>query len=182
MTNPQKLHRFMAPAACGLGDLIALAPEQSHHLAAVLRIGTGRRVRIFTGAGDEFIGQVEKADTTGALVRICEKYESSKEARARMTLGFAPPPGQRADVLIEKATELGVSCLQPLICERLQGFQATAAGRRVARWQRKAQEAARQSQRALVPEVHPPVPFEQFVRDAREDLRLIGSTGQARGL
>lgn len=182
MEEPDRLRRFLAPGVCRVGDVVTLAPEQSYHLASVLRIAPGERVRIFTGQGDEFIGRVEIAQPKEARVRICEQYESGRKAPANLRLGFAPPPAQRADILIEKATELGVADLHPLICERLQGFRVAAAAGRIERWRRKAEEAARQSQRSVVPRIHAPASLEDFVREASDDLHLIGSTGDARSL
>ena len=67
----------------------------------------------------------------------------------------------------------------PVLCERLQGFQAAAAGKRQARWERKARDAARQAGRADVPEIAGPLAFEEFVRADGAALCLIGSTGEA---
>lgn len=182
MQNGQQLRRFLAPGPCGAGDLVTLAAEQSRHMVTVLRIGAGDRVRIFTEQGDEFLARVEEANAGAARVRLLEACDPSPSLPARLTLAFAPPPGQRADVLIEKATELGADAFQPLLCERLQGYQTAGAARRADRWRRKAEDAARQCSRACVPEVRAPARLEDYVRDARDDLRLIGSPGAAAGL
>jgi len=180
--SPDAPRRFLAPDAARVGQTVTLGPEQSRHLATVLRIGVGDRVRLFDGRGREFLACVECADPAAARARLCEACEPAGGRPALLTLAFAPPPGQRADVLIEKATELGASRFVPLACERLQGFQASAAARRVARWERKARDAARQSGRAVVPEVCAPTPFEPFVQADEAELRLIGSTGDAPAL
>jgi len=176
MSNLERLRRFLAPGPCSPGQVITLAADQSRHMVTVLRIGTGRRIRVFTGQGDEFAALVEDADSTAARVRIVEKCPAQPSA-IRLTVAFAPPPGQRADILIEKATELGADSFQPILCERVQGFQAAAAARRTERWQRKAQDAARQSERASVPEVQRPQRFEDYVNGARDGLRLIAFPG-----
>jgi 16S rRNA (uracil1498-N3)-methyltransferase len=176
MSNSERLRRFLAPGPYSPGQVVTLTPDQSRHMVTVLRIGAGRRIRVFTGQGDEFAALVEDASPTAARVRIVEKCPPQPSA-VRLTLAFAPPPGQRADILIEKATELGADALQPILCERLQGFQTAAAARRTERWRRKAQDAARQSGRTLVPEVHAPQRIEDFVRRSSEGLRLIASPG-----
>jgi len=182
MPEPEKLRRFLVRADCRVGNVVTLEPEQSHHLTTVLRIRAGDLVRLFTGRGQEVIGRVEVADAAAAQVRIMERCAQSGRPQRRLALGFAPPPAQRADFLIEKATELGVSSLHPLICERLQGFRGATAGRRTERWQRKAEDAARQSERTTVPEVRAPIPLEDFLAEAWEGLLLIGHTGEARPL
>jgi 16S rRNA (uracil1498-N3)-methyltransferase len=127
---------------------------------------------VFNGRGAEFVGVLEGDDPAGALVRLTERLPHSG-GEARIVLGFAPPPGQRVDLLIEKAVELGAAVLQPVLCERVQGYQAEAAARRSERWQRKAREAARQSQRADVPEMRPPIALAEFLASERAPLGLV---------
>jgi 16S rRNA (uracil1498-N3)-methyltransferase len=182
MRTPERMARFLAAQPCRVGDVVTLPPEQSRHMTVVLRIGRGQMVRVFTGQGAEYVGQVEVADPTAALVRICTEYAPARADTARLILAFAPAPGLRTESLIEKATEFGADCLQPLLCERLQGFQAESAAHRGLRWRRKAEEAARQAQRAAVPELRPPMPFDAFVQEAEAGLRLIASTTGARSL
>ncbi len=170
------LPRFLATGPCAVGRTVTLAPQQSRHLAVVLRLGRGDRVRLFTGDGREFTGRIEKADAEGARVAVEGELESMEQPLAPLILGFAPAPAQRSDVLIEKAAELGASRLQPVLCERTQGDRVRRIAARRDRWERKAQEAARQSGRAAVPEVGEPVPFDAFVRDAPEGLRIIATT------
>jgi 16S rRNA (uracil1498-N3)-methyltransferase len=145
-------------------------------MVKVLRVREGDEVRIFTGEGKEFIARVEKADPAAACVLISGAYRPVTPVPARLILAFAPPPGQRADSLVEKGSELGADVFQPLLCERLQGFRARGAARRAERWQRKAADAARQSERAIVPEVREPMGFEDFVTAGGCGLRLIAST------
>jgi 16S rRNA (uracil1498-N3)-methyltransferase len=182
MTDPGKLHRFLLDCACSPGDVVSLAPSRSRHLAVVLRIGAGERVRVFSGAGDEYVARVEEADPAAVRVRILRPYEGASSGYPRLTLAFAPPPGQRADVLVEKASELGATVLQPVVCERLQGYRAGAAARRRERWERKAAEAARQCGRAIVPRLAEPVPLDPFLEGCTSGLRLLATTGESRVL
>jgi 16S rRNA (uracil1498-N3)-methyltransferase len=175
MSQADGLKRFFTPGPLSVGQLVTLPSEQSSHMVAVLRIGAGQRVRLFTGEGDEFIAIVVDANPAGVRARIAEECPPSPSVSARLTVAFALPPGQRADVLIEKGTELGASAFRPLLCERVQGYQAAAAVRRADRWRRKAADAARQCGRAAVPELLPPMRIEQFVCDCTDELRLIAS-------
>ena len=175
MDESAKLRRFLAPPECRVGDTVILALEQSRHMVTVLRMARGRTVRLFTGAGREFVGQIEEADASAARVRVLEELAPAARALTPVTLAFAPAPGNRSDIVIEKATELGVERLVPLLCERLQGGPAEAAARRGERWRRKAADAARQSQRTVVPTVSAPVPFERFVQAAEPGRRIIAA-------
>ncbi len=182
MQDADKLRRFLLRRRCASGDLVTLAEKQSRHLAVVLRIETGERVRVFTGEGEEFIARVEKADPEATRLRVLRRSEDSPLRQVALILGFAPPAKARADMLVEKAAELGATVLQPLLCERLQGFQRRQAGKRRDRWVRKAEAAARQSGRTLVPRVREPEPFARFVEDCSAEFRLIAATGAPTGL
>ncbi|NLW50921.1 MAG: 16S rRNA (uracil(1498)-N(3))-methyltransferase [Candidatus Brocadiaceae bacterium] len=179
MDGTESLRRFLAPDAGRVGQVVTLGAEQSRHLSTVLRVGVGARVRLFDGRGAEFAGHVERIGPAGVQVRVDQACAPRAGGEAVLTLAFAPPPGQRADVLVEKAGELGAWRIVPIVCERLQGFQATAAGKRQDRWERKAREAARQCGRARVPDVAEPVAFDRFVQSDGARVRLIGSTGEA---
>ncbi len=168
--------RFSAPELGRPGDTVTLSPDQSRHLALVLRLKAGDRVRAFDGRGAECVCVVRKADSSETVLSIESVASAAPSADVRLTLAFAPAPGQRTDTLIEKTTELGIHRLRPLVCDRLQDFQAKAIPGRIERWRRKARDAARQSQRRLVPEILKPVLFEDFVSADKSDLRLIGST------
>ena len=173
MIDPSRLRRFLAPAECRVGETVALAPEQSRHMVTVLRIGAGRHVRLFTGSGSEFIAEVVRADASAALVRVLEELQPPARTPRPITLAFAPAPGNRSDIVIEKATELGVGRLVPLLCERVQAGQARAAEGRADRWRRKAAEAARQSRRAVVPQLSPPSPWSASCRPSRPGCALL---------
>jgi 16S rRNA (uracil1498-N3)-methyltransferase len=166
------LRRFLGPGASAVGERVRLDREASRHAVVVLRVEAGQRVRIFDGKGAEFEGVIEEADPAGALVRLTQRLPDAPGATA-VTLGFAPPPGQRTDVLVEKAAELGTAVLRPVLCERLQGFQAEAAARRLDRWRRKAREAARQSQRTDVPRIEQPATLAEFLAGEDAQLKLV---------
>ena len=182
MADAQPPRRFLAPEAERVGEVVTLGLEASRHLATVLRVGPGQSVRVFNGRGREFLARVEQVDAAGARVRLCEAWAAREPLPARLTVAFAPPPGPRADLLIEKATELGASCFVPVLCARLQGFQAAAAARRLERWRRKARDAARQSERTSVPDVRAPCRLDEFLRADESALRLIGCPGDAPAL
>jgi len=179
MDDDRSLPRFLAPGPCHTGDIVRLAAPQSRHMVTVLRRRMGDRVRVFTGDGREYLASIEQAHPQGAAVRIGEPFRPERPSPTRLVLAFAPAPGQRTDALVEKATELGATCLQPLLCERLQGFQGHAASRRTQRWQRKAEEAARQAQRTSLPELLCPVTLDAFLADCDCALRLLADPAGA---
>jgi 16S rRNA (uracil1498-N3)-methyltransferase len=161
---------------------VTLGPAESHHLRAVLRLEEGDAVRLFTGDGQEFAARVMDGDGAGVRLHVVECCAVQEEAGTEVVLAFAPPPGQRGDILVEKAVELGVTVLQPVVCERSQGWERVAVGRRGARWLRKAEEAARQCGRSRLPELAPAAGLAEFVGRSAQGLRLVGEAGAGRGL
>jgi len=166
--------RFFSPSKCVEGQRILLPRLQSAHLVTVLRRSCGDIIRVFTEEGEEFIAQLTKADPKGAEVEILRLVKVQRSEGAALHLAFAPPPAQRGDFVVEKATELGVSGLHPLISERVQSFQAEAAGKRIGRWRRKAIEAAKQCGRTHLPAISRPLPLPRLLATLPKGLRLIG--------
>jgi len=175
--DAEKQWRFLVSTRIRVGEDLTLPPDQSHHLADVLRLSEGRRVRLFTGGGEEFEGVVRSADPEASIVRVRRRVRSEDAAGVAVTLGFAPPRGARADWLVEKATELGARRLIPLLCERLERFPVERARKRRERWERKAEEAARQSGRTVIPAIEEPVPPGQFAGSCGAPLRLACHAG-----
>lgn len=178
MSRTEKLHRFLAPPGGRPGDTVRLGSDQSRHMAVVLRLEAGDRVRVFTGEGEEFLAVIEAADPEGARVRLLESADGG--AARRLVLGFALPPRGRAGMLVEKTTELGASTLQPLVSERVQGYQERKARSQLDRWRRKARDAARQSERSTVPEVREPLTVERFFEECGGSVRLMACAGATR--
>lgn len=172
MPDDEKLWRFVAPSRPQVGQTLTLRPDQSHHLAEVLRLSEGRRVRVFTGSGEEFEGVVCAADPEASRIDVERRVRDEDAAETAVTLGFAPPRGARADWLVEKATELGARRLVPLLCERLERFPAEKARKRSERWERKAEAAAKQSGRTVIPAIEEPVALGEFAGVCEAPVRL----------
>jgi 16S rRNA (uracil1498-N3)-methyltransferase len=125
-----------------------LGPAERHYLAGVLRLAPGTAVEVFDGAG-----HVWEAEFTGSEIRLGTRREAPPPA-ATVWLAFALPRGEKADWVVQKATELGVARLLSWPAERsVVRLEPGRAGARAGRWRRIAAEAARQCGRAGVPEV-----------------------------
>mgnify|MGYP000754132993 CR=1 FL=1 len=177
MSDDRTEWRFLVKARPAEGGTVTLDEDQSHRLAEVLRIGEGRTVRIFTGDGEEFEAEVLDADRQGSTVRVLRRVRHGGTPGPELTLGFAPPRGARADWLVEKATELGAARLVPLMCERLERFPPEKAEKRRDRWNRKAEGAARQSERTVIPDISKPVGLRDFAGSCSAAVRLACHTG-----
>jgi 16S rRNA (uracil1498-N3)-methyltransferase len=145
-------------------DVLLLEGEQAHHLMHVLRATEGTEVGAFDGAGHTRLYHVVARSATALTLEAKQPIFSAAEAPVETVLFACIPKGDRMEWLLEKATELGVSRIVPVMSARtvvrLDKRQAEA---KRARWQRIVEAASRQCGAAYVPEVVEPVPFNATV-------------------
>lgn len=143
------------------GDTAAITGNNAHHLARVLRARVGQ----------EFDIAVEGSVRRGVVTAIADDrvsfslHENSSVAEVLpLTLVLAVFKFDRFEWAIEKATELGVSAIVPVIARRTDSHFAAAAAKRVDRWRKIAKEASQQSRRAAEPEIVEPVKLKQAIQ------------------
>jgi 16S rRNA (uracil1498-N3)-methyltransferase len=162
--------RFFAPPSAFdfTKHTITLTADEARHLREVLRLKPGDEVSVFDGVGKEFRGRVAQARRDFAELDLDEEIQPARpESPLQITLAVALLKGEKFDLVVQKATELGVSKIVPLITRYadIKLRDETDASKRVARWQRIALEAAKQSGRAVVPEVELPVSFASVLKN-----------------
>jgi 16S rRNA (uracil1498-N3)-methyltransferase len=160
--------RFHAPPTAFTQSTITLAADEARHLRDVLRLKSGDEVYVFDGLGHEFRCAVSNVRRDVAELSIDAEVDPAKpESHLQLNLGVALLKGEKFDLVVQKATELGVTKITPLITRYadIHLRDATDATKRVTRWQRIALEAAKQSGRAFVPEITLPVAFEKLERE-----------------
>ncbi len=134
-----------------------LSPAARHYLGEVLRLQAGAAVEVFDGRGARYAGRLEAGLETVAL----GPREDARTAGAEIALLFALAKGEKTDLVVQKATELGAARIVPFAAERsVVRLDRERADERVRRWRRIAEEAARQCGRADVPDVAAPLPLE----------------------
>ena len=145
---------------------MTLGTDEARHLREVLRLKTGDEVYVFDGRGREFRCVVVASRRDSAELRIEAEIEPAKpESHLQLNLCVALLKGDKFDLVVQKATELGVTKITPLITRYadIHLRDESDATKRVARWRRIALEAAKQSGRAFVPEISLPVQFESVL-------------------
>ncbi len=136
-----------------VGAMLELGEGPSRHIQ-VLRLQPGEGVQLFDGAGLERSATVSAMGRKVVQVSLGEALPNARELPVRVTLAMGMPANDRMDALVEKACELGVYEIQPLVCARsVLRLDGDRAAKKVAHWQAVAVSACEQSGRALVPKV-----------------------------
>jgi 16S rRNA (uracil1498-N3)-methyltransferase len=161
--------RFFAPPSAFSSQLdrVTLASDEAHHLREVLRLTPGDEAYVFDGQGKEFHCRVEESRRDSARLAIIAEVDPSRpESPLQLTLAIALLKGEKFDLVVQKLTELGVTRVVPVVTKLadIRFRHESDIAKRVTRWQRIALEAAKQSGRALVPEIANPIAFESLIQ------------------
>jgi 16S rRNA (uracil1498-N3)-methyltransferase len=151
------VHRFLVCPDAIDGRRVRFDRNETRHLRRVLRLGPGAVVEAADGSGQVHAVRIESLDADGATGTIVESGVPGRESSCAITLGQAILKGERMGWLVQKATELGVRRIIPLLTGRV---VARATGERPARWARIAREAVKQCGRTVVPTVDAPRPLD----------------------
>ncbi|OLE52718.1 MAG: hypothetical protein AUG51_16740 [Acidobacteria bacterium 13_1_20CM_3_53_8] len=152
---------------------MTLAQEEARHMRDVLRLRRGDEVFVFDGEGREFVCEIEEIRSLDALLFVKDEVKPScPESPLDLTLAVALLKGEKFDLVVQKATELGATRIVPVITKLadVRVRDEKDAERRVARWQRIMMEAAKQCGRARVPEIFGLTDFTSLVRGSTSNV------------
>ncbi len=144
-------HRFFVAERPVSGELLTLSAETSRQIARVLRLRSGDTVVVFDGSGGEWQAEIQSAEPRAVSLLVGAREEPEREAATRITLSQAVLKSDNFELVLQKATELGVAAIKPFTSERSVARSATTSRRE--RWRRIIREAAEQSGRTIVPEL-----------------------------
>ena len=147
-----------------------IAGAQAEHMARVLRAQTGMEADVVAGG---HVFHAEVAAVSPKEVRFNLIAELKADPALPVTLVMAVYKFDPMEWAIEKATELGVAAIAPVIARRTEKHLAEAAAKRAERWRRIAHEAAQQSRRSDVPLIYEPGALAEWVRAASEATRIV---------
>jgi 16S rRNA (uracil1498-N3)-methyltransferase len=165
--------RFHVPGAAP-GARLALPEHSAHHAREVLRLRSGASVRVFDGAGGEFEAQLDEVTRRTVFARLGAAVAPRAESPLRLVLAVSPLKGDRMELVVQKATELGVAGIWPVVTFRTDAAARPALqGSRGERWERVASGAAEQCGRAVVPEVAPTVTLEELLAREFDGRRVV---------
>ena len=168
---------FVQPAVAA--EQVTLMGSEAHHLMHVMRAARGDRITLFDGSGAEFTAEVDRVDRKEVRLTIFERIDVDRELPVRITLAVALPKGDRQRWLVEKAVELGVAAVVPLVTER---SVARPKAQSLARLGRAVVEASKQCGRNRLMEIEEPRAWSDFVQETSDlPWRFVAHPGGSVG-
>ncbi len=159
---------FTLQAKILVGQTITLNADETKHLRDVLRLHEGEKISVFDGTGTEFLCEIEKIEKQKTLLKIVENIPNFRESALNLTLAVALLKGEKFDLVVQKACELGVSDIIPLITKRadVKIKDKKESDKKLDRWQRISLEAAKQCGRSRLMQIEEAIDFKKFVESS----------------
>ncbi len=159
------MKRFFVEKISDGEKTVLITGKELHHLRDVLRLKKSDEVTVFDGKGGEFIGRIETLSRNEAHIVIEKRSQVLRESRFEIILCHGIAKGEKMDIVIQKATELGVSKIIPFVTPRVVSrLKGEQIARKTQRWQHIAVEAVKQCGRSIVPQIEEPVTFMEILR------------------
>lgn len=148
--------RVFLPGPLSSGLSLTLPESAFRHLVQVLRLRSGETVTVFDGRGGEYDATLADVERRSAALRVGDFHDVERESPLRLTLVQGLSKGERMDYTLQKATELGVSAVMPVITERCNvSLDREREARKFDHWRGVLISACEQSGRTRVPMLHP---------------------------
>lgn len=164
MPGIRPLTRIFISGPIGANGKCVLPPAQSRHVARVLRLHPGDAVTLFNGDGNEYSAEITRIAKDTATLNVTGSSAVDREAPFAATLVQAVSGGERMDYTVQKAVELGVAEIQPLVSARsVVRLAEERAVKRLAHWQAVVIAACEQCGRNRVPVVRPVLAFDDWI-------------------
>jgi 16S rRNA (uracil1498-N3)-methyltransferase len=149
-----RISRLYVPVILAQGKKIKLDNDSAHYVRTVLRLKKDNEIILFNGTGGEYLGTVVEVSRNRLLIAVGQWIERSVESPLMITLGLGISRGDRMDNSVQKAVELGVNKITPLLTERcVVQFKGEKKPQRVLHWQKIIEHATEQSGRTTLPEL-----------------------------
>ncbi len=161
---PMPFPRIHCDVRLGPGAQFTLAPEAAQHVSRALRLKAGDALTVFDGRGGEYEALIQRIDKERVDVKVGAMRRIEREPALAIGLAQGLPEADKMDWVIQKAVELGVGWIQPLVCDRsVVRISGERAARREAHWRRVAVAACEQSGRNRIPDVRPTLGFQSWI-------------------
>lgn len=168
------LGRIFQSSSLSVATILRLDERASHYVAHVLRGKSGDKLTLFNGNNQEYAAIIQKLDKKGVEVEILSSMLRDVESPLKLHLAQGIARGEKMDFIIQKAVELGVTTLTPLITERCNvKMLGTREEKRLAHWRAIAISACEQSGRNTVPNIHSPIDLKVWMATNKNKLGFV---------
>lgn len=151
------------------GEKICILGSDVNHIKNVLRMKPGTKVRVSVKEGQSFFGNIDTISDTEVWVNIEEEDKEGTELKSKIYLFQGLPKGDKMELIIQKAVELGVYEMIPVAMKNcVVKLDDKKSASKIKRWQAISESAAKQSKRTVIPEVAMPLPWKQALEKAKD--------------
>lgn len=165
---------FVSPEKIS-GDIITIDTDDTAHIKRVLRLGVGDTVTVCDSRGVDYDAEITEISNNAVICKAVSCRNNNSEPNISVTLYQALPKASKMEYIIQKNTELGIVKIVPCELSRcVVKLSGQDAAKKCARWQKIADEAAKQSGRGILPEIAPVLDFKHAVEDMKKsDLCFV---------
>ena len=157
------MHKFFVQEQNIFEDTAIIDGEDVKHIYKVLRLEVGNQIAINNCKGIEYLGRISEIDKKEVKVSLLKRLTINNESPIEVHLFQGLPKSQKMDLIVQKATELGVMEITPVITERVVAKNEMGEYKKMDRWNRISLEACKQSKRTMIPKVNEPMEFKNLL-------------------
>lgn len=158
------MHKFFVLKDNIIENMAYISGEDVKHIYKVLRLEPGDNISINNCAGEEFSAVIKSVNKEQVQAQILKKLSLNNESSLDIYLFQGFPKATKMDLIVQKATELGVKGIVPVFTERVVVKNKQGEFKKIDRWKRISKEACKQCKRSIIPEIKCPVEFEEMVK------------------
>ncbi len=169
------MHRFFVEKNDIEDDIARIKGSDVHHISRVLRLENDEVISLSDGTGLDYIGKIVDISDDEVTVEISDKYSSKGEADIKIRIYQGVPKSDKMDLIVQKATELGVADIIPVQTNRAVSKieKGKKEAKKLERWQKIAESAAKQSKRGIIPTVNRVLSLRQAIEEIKESELAI---------
>ncbi len=158
-----RLHRIYYPFIAEVGQNVLIENERAHYLRNVLRLKIGNTLKIFNHQRLEFLAEIVTNNKKNLEINLIEAIQTIAPSKLNITLVQSLSKGERMDYTVQKATELGISTIQPIISEYCEvKLKSSRLEKKMTHWRNISISACEQSFRADIPEILSPISIQDY--------------------
>lgn len=175
------MQRYFTNEPISENNTITITGEDAHHMIQVMRMSPGDEVYI-VAENITYTMQIVEGTSQSVLLRVNEKVEISNELPVKVSIVCGLPKGDKLELITQKSTELGVHTLYPFEAKRsIVKWDKQKNEKKIARLQKIAKEAAEQSHRTFIPQIHNPISLKELLEISKTyDVKLVADEEDAK--